>query len=312
MELYRKYRPRALKEVVGQDAVVSQLEDMIDRETLPHFLILSGPSGCGKTTIARILKSILECGSADFSEINAADSRGIDTVRDIRSHMSLRPISGKSRIWLIDEAHKLTNDAQNALLKMLEDTPSHVYFFLATTDSPKIIRTIHTRGTELKLKAMSEEALRQVLDDVAHKERMKVSDDVLAAIVDACEGSMRKALVILGAVGHLRGDKDQLKAVTSTTHTREQAFDLARLLFARGASWAEAAKILRSVKEEDPEGIRYTILGYARSCMVGSDTKPPNAALGSRAFQVIDIFGRNFYDSKHAGLAAACWEAIHK
>jgi len=274
---------------------------------------LSGPSGCGKTTIARILKSTLDCGDADFQEVNAADTRGIDTVREIRKHMGLRPISGECRIWLIDEAHKLTNDAQNGLLKILEDTPKHVYFMLCTTDPQKLIRTIHTRGTELKLKGVVPLAMEKLLCDIIEREKLSVGEDVVASVIDAAEGSARKALVILEQVSGLDGDKAQLAAVASTTYTRELAFDLARLLVTgQNIGWADVAKILRAIKEEDAEGIRYCILGYARSCMVGADGKPPNVKLGERAFKIIDIFGRNFFDSKHAGLAAACWEAVFK
>jgi len=312
-EFYKRFRPRNLKGVVGQESAIAILEGLIEKDKVPHVLILSGPSGCGKTTIARILKTTLDCGDADFQEVNAADTRGIDTVREIRKHMGLRPISGECRIWLIDEAHKLTNDAQNGLLKILEDTPKHVYFMLCTTDPQKLIRTIHTRGTELKLKGVVPLAMEKLLCDIIEREKLSVGEDVVASVIDAAEGSARKALVILEQVSGLDGDKAQLAAVASTTYTRELAFDLARLLVTgQNIGWADVAKILRAIKEEDAEGIRYCIIGYARSCMVGGEGKPPNIKLGERAFKIIDIFGRNFFDSKHAGLAAACWEAVFK
>src|SRR5688572_25883760 len=141
MELYKKFRPKTLKGVVGQEGAVSSLQSMIDKGRLPHTILFSGPSGCGKTTIARILKGILECSDLDFFEINCADFKGIDMVRDIRRYVGIPPLHGKSRVWLIDEAHQLTKDAQNAFLKLLEDTPKHAYFMLATTDPQKLLPT---------------------------------------------------------------------------------------------------------------------------------------------------------------------------
>ena len=133
MELYKKHRPSYLEDVFGQPEAVKVLGSMIEKDDLPHSILFTGPSGVGKTTLARILKEELECHANDFKEINCADFRGIDTIRDIRNNMNRQSLMGGPLIWLIDEAHKLTNDAQTAFLKMLEDTPKHVYFFLATT-----------------------------------------------------------------------------------------------------------------------------------------------------------------------------------
>src|SRR5687768_10085551 len=121
--LYKKHRPKTLKGIVGQDGAVASLQKMIDRNLIPHAILFTGDSGVGKTTIARILKDHLECGDPDFIEVNAADSKGIDMVRDIRSRAGLSPMAGPCRVWLIDEAHKLTTDAQNCILKILEDGP---------------------------------------------------------------------------------------------------------------------------------------------------------------------------------------------
>lgn len=310
-EFYKRYRPKSLKGVIGQDSAIASLQKLIDKGEIPHAILLSGPSGSGKTTIARILKEILKCGDADYSEMNSADFRGIDMVREIRRNMNLSAISGDTRIWLIDEAHQLTGGAQEALLKMLEDTPEHVYFLLATTNPGKLIKTIHTRCTEVKLAALSTKALERVIQRVCEKEKLELSEDVVEGIIEAADGSARKALVILQQVGSIEGEDEQIKAIQSTTFTKEQALDLARLLVtAHNTGWADVAKVLRAIKDEDAEGIRYCVLGYARACMVGGEGKAPNLKLGERAFKVIDIFGRNFYDSKHAGLAAACWEVI--
>jgi len=302
-EYYKRYRPKTLKGVVGQDSAMASLQKLIDAGKIPHALLLTGPSGCGKTTVARIVKNALLCGDLDFVEINCADFKGIEMVRDIRRYAGLTPISGEARVWLIDEAHKLTGDAQNAFLKLLEDTPSHVYFMLATTDPHKLIKMIHTRCTEIRLAGMTEAALSRVIQRVVDKERLKVSPEVIKEIVDGSDFSARKALVILEQIALLEGDEAQLAGVTASTVNKDLAISLARELISPAANWSKVAAILKELRDE-PEGIRYLVLGYSRSVLLGGGSLAP------RAFKIIDVFSSNFYDSKQAGLAAACWEVV--
>ena len=302
-ELYKKYRPRTLDKVIGQEVAIASLQKQLDKG-LPHALLLTGPSGCGKTTIARILRRSLDCGGTDFTEVNSGDDRGVESIRIIRRRMNLSPLEGACRIWVLDEAHKLTNDAQNAVLKMLEDTPSHVYFMLLTTDSSKLIKAIHTRCTEVRLVALSDKLLKGLLEDVVAAEKLAVSEDVIQGIVECADGSARKALVVLGQVAGLEGDAEQMRGVQASSVNKSAAIDLARGLINPRAQWAPVATLLKDLKDEDPEGLRYLVLGYARSVLLA------NQKLAPRAFKIIDIFSKNFYDSKQAGLAAACYEVV--
>lgn len=302
-ELYKKHRPKTLQGVVGQESAVASLQKLIDKDKIPHCLLLIGPSGCGKTTIARILQTALKCGDADFQEINCADFKGIDTIREIRKFANLSPMDGENRVWLIDECHMLTKDAQNAFLKLLEDTPRRTYFILATTDPQKLIPTVMTRSTEVKLDLLSPKALVKVVQRVLDKEKVTISEDVMTEVVDAAAGSARKALVVLQQIIDIEGEEAQLSAIRSTTINKDQGIALARVLHNPRAQWSEAAAILKEFKE-DPEGVRYLVLSYATSILI------KGGPLSSRAFKVIDIFGRNFYDSKKAGLVAACYETI--
>ena len=136
-ELYRKYRPTSFKQVVGQEEAIRTLTELGKRKAIPHAILFTGPSGVGKTTLARILQRKLKCVGNDFVEMNAANDRGVGIIRSIQNKVGLAPMLGSCRIWLMDEAHQLTSDAQSAFLKLLEDTPSHVYFMLATTDPQK-------------------------------------------------------------------------------------------------------------------------------------------------------------------------------
>lgn len=304
-ELYRKYRPTKLSQVLGQDGVVAALQDFGRRKSLPHFILLSGPSGCGKTTLARILKIKLKCSDQDFNELNAADFRGIDMVREIRSRMGMSPIKGETRIWLLDEAAKMTTDGQNAFLKMLEDTPSHVYFFFCTTEPQRLIRTVRNRATELKVKPLSGEMMGVLLREVIGKEEVNVIEEVVDKIVDVAEGSPRKALVLLNQVMGMVDETKQLAAVEAGVASRE-AIELARALMNPRTSWGDVAAILKGIEDLDnaAEGIRWLLLSYMSSVAVNN---PRQAA---RASEVIDVCRDHFYDSKRAGLIACLYELV--
>ena len=207
MELYKKYRPKKLEQLVGQDSTVEVLGRKLKKKVLPHTILLTGPSGCGKTTVARILKRRLKCGRGDFREMNAADHRGIEDVRNINQRMRQAPLNGDCRIWLIDEAHKLTNDAQNAFLKMLEDTPEHVYFILATTTPQKLINTIRNRCTEFKLKGLSNTDIEKILNTISKAEKFQLPKKIRKKIVDSSEGSARKCLVLLDQILEIEDEK---------------------------------------------------------------------------------------------------------
>jgi DNA polymerase III gamma/tau subunit len=298
-ELYKKHRPCLLKDVVGQDEAVRGLKVFVDKKKIPHCIMFVGPSGCGKTTLARILQKKVECSDSDFVEVNAADFKGIEMVRDIRARMGLAPIGGKTRCWLIDECHKLTNDAQNAMLKMLEDTPSHVYFFLATTDPQKLLSTIKTRATQIKVKMLSNTVMETLIKSVAVKEKAKLPDSVVDRIVEYSEGSARQGLVLLNQVIDVTGEQEQL-SVLESSDLKRQAIDLARKLLNPRCRWNEITPILKDL-DDDPESVRYLVLSYMSSVMLSG------SKITARAAQVADVFQHNFYDTKKAGLVLACY-----
>ena len=304
MELYKKYRPRSLKQMIGQPSAVKVLTKMVKQNKVPHALLFSGPSGCGKTTFARILRRKLKCGRHDFTEVNCADFRGIDMVRDIRSHLQQVAISGDCRIWLIDEAHKLSNDAQNAFLKMLEDTPNHIYFILATTNSQKLLKTIRTRCTEIVVKSLNSRSLSNLIKVVLDGEKMEISDEIVEKIIDNSDGSGRKALVLLDQIINLEDEEDMLEAIKGTV-AEIQGIAVARALHNPRTKWKEMSRVLKETADEDPEQIRWIVMGYAKTILLSG------SKLSDRAYLVLDAFRDNFYDSKQSGLVAACYEIIH-
>ena len=300
-ELYKKHRPRRLSKVIGQDEAVKMLESKSASGNIPHSMLFTGPSGCGKTTLARIVAKLVKCGKHDLREINCADFRGIDTIREIRGRMTQAPISGESRVYIIDECHKLSNDAQNAFLKQLEDTPEHVYFMLATTEPNKVIKTIRTRCTEISVKSLTDNDIEILVKNTLKKEKKEVSKSVIDKIVENSEGSARKALVFLDQIIDMEHEKDMKELIISSS-SENAAIEIARALTKNGTTWPQMSKILKSVDLKDAEGIRYLILAYAKSVLLNSGS--------ARAFLIIDTFKDNFYDSKEAGVVHACYSII--
>ena len=305
MELYKKYRPKNFKRVIGQESILEQMISMVHNNQFPHATLFSGPSGCGKTTLARIKRNKLDCGDQDFAEVNCADFRGIDMVRDIRQRMNLAPISGDCRVWLIDEAHQLSSQAQNAFLKILEDTPRHVYFMLATTDPQKLIPTIRTRCSEFKVAPLSSKEAAELITSICQREKIEINEEVEEAIINQASGSPRKILVFLDGIRHIEDEEAQLDSIKSSA-TDKEAIELARMLINPKTSWSEVAGFLKNKVTEEPESLRWMVLGYCNSILLTG-----NGRKNEKAYLIIDAFRDNFYDSKKAGLSAACWEVVN-
>ena len=298
-ELYKRYRPKSLRQVMGSPETVATLRNMVKRSTVPHTILFHGPSGCGKTTMARILRRKLGCNDLDFVELDCSAFRGIDTIRDIMRQMKLSPTGGDCRVWLLDEVHQLSRDAQHGALKMLEDTPGHVYFFLCTTDPGKLLKTIRTRCCELPVRELRADELESLVRRVQSREEIEISEDALQDLIDFAGGSARTCLVLLDKIANLPPD-EQAEALAVKAEEENEAIELCRALIQR-ASWPEVAKILKGLQGE-PESIRWAVLGYARAVLLNKRN--------DQAYNVICAFESHFYDSKQAGLTRACYEAI--
>lgn len=303
VEFYKKHRPKTSKHFAGNASAKKQVSSWIKNDAVPHFIIFNGPSGCGKTTLARMLRESLGCGDGDFREINAAGkARGIDEVKTIEGQLNMSAISGKCRVYLIDEAQKMTNDAQNAILKMTEDTPKHVYFIFCTTDIQKLLPTIRTRASVVSVEPLSAADMGKLLGRVAMKEDVSIPDDVRDAIVSAADGSPRKALVLLNQIAYLEPE-EMLDAVEQSDE-KKQAIDLCRLLMNPKTKWKAVADVLKNLEGVEPESFRYMMLAYATNVCLGG------GRMAARAFVLLDQFSSNYYDTKRAGLVADCYEVV--
>jgi len=304
MELYKKYRPKDFKDVIGQDHVIKPLQKMIEKDNVPHAILLCGPKGCGKTTLGRIIRKKLKCNRQwDFIEQNCANKRGIDTIRKIEGEINLSPMKGPTKVWLLDESHMLTSESQDATLKILEDTPSHVYFILCTTEPQKLKKTVRSRCTEYPIRAFDSASLRTLIKKVCKGEKQKLSEEVEDKIISTSDNSARNALVLLEKVLVLSEEEDQLETISKSS-SEMAAIQIARALFDPRTKWADMAIVLKATETEEPESIRYLILSYARTVLLGGGKN------AGRAFNVLSIFRDDFYSCKKAGLAMCCYEVI--
>jgi DNA polymerase III subunit gamma/tau len=237
--LARKYRPQKFSEVIGQEHVTRTLKNALEQGRTAHGYIFSGHRGIGKTTVARILAMALNCRSSDqpvaepcgvcescteiragnavdVIEIDAATNRGIDEIRELREGTRYRPARDRFKIYILDEAHQITDAAFNALLKTLEEPPGHVVFMLATTQPEDIPQTIRSRCQHFSFRAVGFEQILDQLKDLSARENIEADEDALALLAEAGDGSMRDALSIL----------DQAIASSTGRLTAEQVRDL--------------------------------------------------------------------------------------
>jgi DNA polymerase-3 subunit gamma/tau len=240
--LARKYRPQKFSEVIGQEHVTRTLRNALEQQRIAQGYIFSGHRGIGKTTVARILAMALNCrrfekptpqpcgtcescteiragGSVDVVEIDAATNRGIDEIRELRDAVRYRPARDRFRVYILDEAHQITEAAFNALLKTLEEPPGHVIFMMATTQPEDIPQTIRSRCQHFSFHAVRFDDIVGQLRAIAKQEGIEAEDEVLALVAEAGDGSMRDALSILDQAVASTGGKLTAEAVRGLVGT---------------------------------------------------------------------------------------------
>lgn len=205
--LYRAYRPQTFAEVRGQEPIVKALEGAIKNRRTAHAYLFSGGRGTGKTTVARILARELGVSDKDLYEMDAASNRGIDDIRELREGVWVMPFESPYKFYIIDEAHMLTKEAWNALLKTLEEPPAHCIFVLATTEREKVPDTIQSRCEIYSFKQPTRDILAETIADTAKAEGFTLEKSAAELVALLAEGSFRDALSILQKVLTASSDK---------------------------------------------------------------------------------------------------------
>jgi DNA polymerase III gamma/tau subunit len=300
MSYHLDYRPNSFDNYLGNKATVKSLKALLSKDNHPHSYLFYGESGCGKTTLARIVASFVGCTDTDIQEINMSNNRGIDTAREIIERCHLSPMFSQKMIIILDEVHKSTNEFQNAMLKVLEEPPKHVYFILCTTDPNKLIPTVRKRCTPYEIKKLNADETKALLAKIVKDEKIKVSNVILDKITKKVDGCPRDSLVLLEKVKDL--DEDEVdNAIIDFSSEKEEIISLCRRLLKPDTSWNMLANALSKITDE-PEAVRRAVLGYCSAVLLRE--------ANSRAALIIDCFKGHFYDSGRAGLIAACYEVI--
>jgi DNA polymerase III subunit gamma/tau len=232
--LYRKYRPQTFADVVGQEVVVRTLSNAISTDKVRQAYLFAGPRGTGKTSLARILAKAVNCkhgptptpdntchacvaisngSSLDVIEMDAASQRGIDDIREIRDRVVLQPVEGRSKVYILDEAHQLTDAAWNALLKLIEEPPPHLLFVFCTTELQKVLPTVRSRCQTFVFQRPRLPDLLKLLRRVADGEELEVQDAALALVARSARGSFRDGVSTLDQLAAATGGKISVQDV---------------------------------------------------------------------------------------------------
>jgi DNA polymerase III subunit gamma/tau len=222
--LYTKYRPQKFKDVLGQDHVVEPLTACIKNNNVAHAYIFAGPRGTGKTSIARIFAREMETKPEDIYEIDAASNNSVEAVRELNESVKALPFNSKYKVYILDEAHMMSKSAFNALLKTIEEPPSHVIFILATTELHKLPETIISRCESYQFKSPNRTILKKLAIKTAEKEGYQIDPATAELIAILGDGSFRDTHTILQKVIRSSADKklslDEVEKITGAPKTR--------------------------------------------------------------------------------------------
>ena len=278
--LARRYRPQNLEEIIGQEHISRTLKNAISENRVAHAYLFSGPRGVGKTTTARILAKGLNCkngptsepcgkcvncqeitqgSSIDVQEIDGASNRGIDEIRALRENIKFAPASSKFKVYIIDEAHQITDAAFNALLKTLEEPPPHVVFILATTESQKIPLTILSRCQRYRFRLLSSQEIIGALKKIIDTEGFRIDSKALEVITASSGGSMRDALSLLDQVISFSSGDVSAKDIEELLGFLPKEIISSTTVALAGA---DLPKLLEIVREISGQG--YNLLQFAR------------------------------------------------
>jgi len=307
MPLNVDYRPARLDEIVGNEANIKSLSSRLKSDDPPRSYFVTGPPGCGKTTIGYVVKEELKISNFDFYEYNSANTKGIDTIRQIISILDRAPMEGNYRLFLLDEFHEVTGPALNAILKTLEDPPKHVIFVLCTSEPDRIkstpLKAIRRRCFEIEMKALTTGKIIRLLKEILTAEELEeYPDSIITKIADNCWGSPGQALSLLDSVIDMDTEKDALEAIDNLVVSEASVKELIQILLDSRISgpntWEQIRKLIPKLSGE-PETIRYAIAEWINKIMIGK-------GLDMNLMGIASFFTESFMYTGKLGLTLAC------
>ena len=298
MPLINKYRPSSFEEFFGNEEIVGSLHRALNAPSQPHSYLLTGPSGIGKTTMARIIAKTLE---ADVMEIDAASNNGIEAMRELVELGNYASLSGRGkRMFIIDECHMLSRSAWNAILKLLEEPPAHLYIALCTTERNKVLETIVTRCFHISLRPIKPNEMQEFLDTICEIEGWSPPIEVVSAVVQAATGQPRKALSLMQAV-HDVTSRDEVFRIISLMEASEPMTDLLKALLKGVTDWTTIQALLGKVEEDNWDEAMVGACRYVMAAMLTG-----TATNAKKAWGILDalVFPNSTFDKKAAFFAA--------
>ena len=302
--LYRKYRPQTFADLIGQESIVKTLSNAVNFGRISHAYLFTGPRGTGKTSSARILAKSINCvegptvkpcgkcpsciditnsSSVDVIEIDAASNRKVEDARNLLEKVHFVPVSGKYKVYIIDEVHMLTTEAFNTLLKTLEEPPKNLVFILATTESHKVLNTIISRCQRFDFKRVGQELITEKLKNIAQKEKIKINDKALSLIARKAYGGMRDALGLLDQASVLANQEIEITENDVLSLFGSLSEEILHEL-AQNLSEKDTLKLLetadRAVQSCEPVNVIRELVNYFRSLLIIKTSRDLQAVRG--------------------------------
>ena len=324
---YRKYRPRIFEEIEGQEHIVKTLQGALLSGRIAHAYLFTGPKGTGKTTLARLFAKALNCeklkigqiepcnkcdscvainngSSLDLIEIDAASNRGIDEIRNIKDSALVAATSSNYKIFVIDEVHMLTPPAFNALLKTLEEPPSHVIFVLATTEPHKILATILSRVQRFDFKKITNEQIARKLKKIAKQEKLEIDEEVFATLADFAGGSLRDAESALSKLVAFAGEKISIADASEILGVVSHKVHQALLAAVQNGNSKEAIDIIANLYESgaDLENFAKQFVNFLRARLISAVGSGVLISSGddspAKLIEILNVFLKARYEIK--------------